>query len=119
MNKEKKNFVLQKIILKSLFYVHFLSLYCAGKERKRTKRKKPALIKRLSLYCAGKERKRTKRKKPALIKRNSKMFYQRFCCDKLRSKSFQNITVSSRSYNRGIPPVTPFNSRNNLSIICT
>ena len=31
-----------------LFYVHFLSLYLAGKERKRTKRKKPALIKRNS-----------------------------------------------------------------------
>ncbi len=63
------------------------------------------------LYCAGKRKETNQRKEnrrlPALIKRNSKVFYQRFCRDKLRSKSSQNTTVSNQGSVRA-PPLTSY-----------
>ena len=68
-----------------IFYVHFFSFVL----RRQKKRNEP------------------KKRKPALIKRNSKVFYQRFCRDKLRSKSSQNTTVSNQGSVRA-PPLTSY-----------
>ena len=83
----KNGWNIKQKFMSLFFYVHFFSF----------------------VSCRQKKRNEPKKRKPALIKRNSKVFYQRFCRDKLRSKSSQNTTVSSQSSVRA-PPRTPYGS---------